>query len=1034
MGKRKENLSDKEVKSSQYRYDAFISYSHSEPDAFIAQKLHAMLEHYHVPKRIRKLSGKKINRIFRDREELPLSSDLAANISEALEQSEFLIVICSPRSMASRWVQKEIETFLMSHKKENVLTLLAEGEPEEAFPKILRFHKKRIAKADGTQEVIQEEVEPMAADVRGENRKEIEKKLKEEFLRILAPMLSCSYDNLRQRHREYRFKKILAAVSGVAIAALLFMGYAFRQAAVLNEQYQEARQNQARYLSKISGELLDQGDRKGAVKTALAITPEDQNRNEPVVPEQMYALNNALYSYHASNRRQLLAESSFELDAQTIESTYGSAEAISEEGTELFCLDELGNAYVVDLESGKCIWKVIPQDLEDYDDGSFLWFGAASNGRAVLISEHEVRTLNWEEKKEEKVIRTEDSFAYQQGQVSCTVTEEYIGIANGLKMWIYRMEDGELLTMIEDNICDMIFYDRDRVAVVKGVLKKGTDGNEFVPHIYTITLYHITEDRAIWTSEYESFAYSVDMNLSDMNIAGNREKVLAVVLESHLLLFRSETGELLQEREFKKKIVGIEKYDEEHYLIGFENGETILCFLGNQLNNYTVSSLDSSVNHTLYHQKAGGVIQILQESRRIVFSKNMEDAHMKSLDLEEKIGEVVYRPVQTKSGEEKVYRCIYIKGEKTSEYSKLYVYEAGTSEKIFEYAAGEKTLGNGIEIIDRKGAPRIIFVERNPDGEEMLITADLETGKICEKQNFTASGEGLVQCIKGFHQSDKILLQTTNELLIGSVTEQGILFDGTEKKIKLKEDESTEDPLENPVNAQITYDDNYIIVENVISQTEREIKVWDVEREKWCALEDQKLISAGAMQFDVGRDSSMLAVYTKEGKIKIYDLKQRKCVQEFFVGYYKTLQIRFMKQDKYLLVCGEDRYLTMWDLEQETIKMQSADNKVTMANTITVDENDEYFALVFKGVIMTEDEIQYDQASIYSVDDKGHFYHYADVPYGDVSFEGNEVFVSRNGGKYAPLYGYQELKERAEKVLGGEQLDEAEKQQYFISK
>lgn len=31
------------------------------------------------------------------------------------------------------------------------------------------------------------------------------------------------------------------------------------------------------------------------------------------------------------------------------------------------------------------------------------------------------------------------------------------------------------------------------------------------------------------------------MNLSDMNIAGKQENILAVVLESHLLLFRSET-------------------------------------------------------------------------------------------------------------------------------------------------------------------------------------------------------------------------------------------------------------------------------------------------------------------------------------------------------------------------------------------------------------------------------------------------------------------------------------------------------------
>lgn len=62
-------------------YDAFISYSHSEPDAFAAKKLHSMLEHYHIPGKLQKISGKKkISRVFRDREELPLSSDLGANI------------------------------------------------------------------------------------------------------------------------------------------------------------------------------------------------------------------------------------------------------------------------------------------------------------------------------------------------------------------------------------------------------------------------------------------------------------------------------------------------------------------------------------------------------------------------------------------------------------------------------------------------------------------------------------------------------------------------------------------------------------------------------------------------------------------------------------------------------------------------------------------------------------------------------------------------------------------------------------------
>ena len=133
------------------RYDAFISYSHSEPDAFVAGKLHSMLEHYKVPKKIREISGKKkIERVFRDREELPLSANLAMGICEALENSEYLIVICSPRSVKSEWVQREIETFLLTHTKDKVLTLLAEGEPEEAFPDILCYEEKILHRADGS--------------------------------------------------------------------------------------------------------------------------------------------------------------------------------------------------------------------------------------------------------------------------------------------------------------------------------------------------------------------------------------------------------------------------------------------------------------------------------------------------------------------------------------------------------------------------------------------------------------------------------------------------------------------------------------------------------------------------------------------------------------------------------------------------------------------------------------------------------------------------------------------------------------------
>ena len=123
-----------------YTYDAFISYSHNEKDAFAAEQLHKILEHYHIPKRIQQSSGKKkIERVFRDREEMPISFNLASNIQEALDQSEFLILMCSPNSIKSEWVQREVETFLKSHSKEQVLTVLLEGEPEKVFPEVLCY-------------------------------------------------------------------------------------------------------------------------------------------------------------------------------------------------------------------------------------------------------------------------------------------------------------------------------------------------------------------------------------------------------------------------------------------------------------------------------------------------------------------------------------------------------------------------------------------------------------------------------------------------------------------------------------------------------------------------------------------------------------------------------------------------------------------------------------------------------------------------------------------------------------------------------
>jgi hypothetical protein len=95
----------------EHRYRAFISYS--QRDREHAKRLHTALESYRVPKGVSAplQPNRRLGRFFRDDDETGASGDLGATLREALEQSENLIVICSPNAARSKWVNAEIEHF-----------------------------------------------------------------------------------------------------------------------------------------------------------------------------------------------------------------------------------------------------------------------------------------------------------------------------------------------------------------------------------------------------------------------------------------------------------------------------------------------------------------------------------------------------------------------------------------------------------------------------------------------------------------------------------------------------------------------------------------------------------------------------------------------------------------------------------------------------------------------------------------------------------------------------------------------------------
>ena len=207
-----------------YRYDAFISYRHVDPDRGWAKWLHQAIETYRIPKVLRDQPGftPLLRRVFRDEEELPVSSNLSREIDEALDQSRFLIVICSPKTPESSWCCAEIERFRAMGRDDRILALLVEGEPKTSFPKPLRQITRTVTLPDGTTSPQVREVEPLAADVRS-GRTESQRSLKRAArLRFIACIMGCRYDDLRQREqiRQNRRKTLAVGVMAILLAVM----------------------------------------------------------------------------------------------------------------------------------------------------------------------------------------------------------------------------------------------------------------------------------------------------------------------------------------------------------------------------------------------------------------------------------------------------------------------------------------------------------------------------------------------------------------------------------------------------------------------------------------------------------------------------------------------------------------------------------------------------------------------------------------------------------------------------------------------
>lgn len=391
-------------------YIAFISYRHKPLDMDVARKLHRLIEHYRIPKDLKKDGSSRLGYVFRDRDELPLSSDLSADIRNALDRSRFLIVICTPDTPESPWVRLEIEYFLQHHKREHVLAVLADGTPEQAFPEQITH----IYEQDGV--TLNRLVEPLAANIVSSSRLKRNRLIREEFLRLAAAIQECPYDMLRQREKRYRQQQISMIAGAVAAVALGFIVLLLQrnweiqkkneEVLAMNQEIQtkneeiqakneeiqiqleQSLRNESSALALLSAQLLEEGDRTGAVENALKALPSAaQERPESIEAE--LALCNALYAYQDEGMRAA---------CRIEQETEIKKLAVSEDGCYIATLDTYDHMRCFDGYTGKMLWK---KEVSSWNADCFTIvesaqaiFYAYSGRETVLLSLRDGSVLN----------------------------------------------------------------------------------------------------------------------------------------------------------------------------------------------------------------------------------------------------------------------------------------------------------------------------------------------------------------------------------------------------------------------------------------------------------------------------------------------------------------------------------------------------------------------------------------------------------------------------------------------------------------
>lgn len=920
------------------RYDAFISYRHSDLDMYIAKKVHKGLETFKVPRAVAKKSGKKnIKRVFRDQEELPIGSDLGDNIEGALAESEFLLVICSPRTPESYWVQKEIDTFIKMHGREHVLAILIEGEPDQSFPSQLLVDEAGSP------------VEPLAADVRGNTKSEINKKMRTEIMRLAAPLLQCTYDDLRQRHKERRMKKMIGAVSAAAVLGIAFGVYSAYNTAMIQKNYEEKQINQSKYLADTAMTLLEEGDRQTAALVALEALPTEKN-DRPYVANAQYALSRILNCYDTGNVIGMDRALKHDLPVSNF--------SINEEGTEAVSVDQGDYIYVWDLENGGLLAKLSPE----LDESSYVispMDTAVADGHIIVGDQNGVHAVNFV---------GEEEWRAEEGEyfIDCKIDTE-AGVAACVSndvVVFYDIADGHEVGRMENQLessytTTMAFSDDKQKFAVAHLLKEGSSGSVTVYDFTTGTM----SDCVTAAAYIMDVSFTADNVLVVASCPDVRESEGSA--ETAFVQKIDDVGQsVLWQNEFLYQEAGLDsaslqlktrKYVEE------ESGVTVDQVLMSV--NNTAYAWDTNTGALVSQVAVSGGIKtfLVARSSGVVYLAEGNG----TIDLVDMNTGMNYTNLAIETGKNlqdiDVKNGILIIKAYASPSLTVMKYHKGTGMKELQ------TYGESIENVCYSRDETYYAVCVSEEGfyfygssEDNFISEwSPETQEIFEVSGFVNDTVFVVIDTNGnifFYdvssgEEEKMVpseeFSVVNCDLNGTGT-KAVIYGGSMLYVvdlEKREVQFSKDIEEYVYGASLSEDGKAIYCKT----KESGICIIDTEKESVTPLKEEGYELANGIMvkksFSISKDRSLLAVSCRDNMLRVWDTDEKKTVAEIPFASVSRRFVQFSEDGSKVMLQGDDYYFRVYDLEKQEFSHISVEqyNEITKA---IADEKSETVSLV----------------------------------------------------------------------------------------